>query len=91
MYKMTQGRGSLKFGDTEKRISLNWASLVVSIVVAILTWVGVEAAPHLEQYGGWIAGVAGLAAQLIPVIIAYLKSNKDLTFDKPVDPSKKEG
>lgn len=85
---MVQGKGSLKFGAAEKRISLNWASLAVSLAVAALTWFGMEAAPKLEEYGGIVATLAGLAAQLIPVIVAYLKSNKDLIVDK--SPTKEE-
>lgn len=90
MFKLVSGRGSLKFGSAEKGLSLNWASLAVSLVIATLTWFGVEAVPDLQERGGAIAAIAGLVAQLIPVIVMYLRSNKDITFDKPVSPPSDE-
>lgn len=91
MYQLRRGNKPLKFGRTEKVVSLNWASLLTSLVVALLTWAGVELIPQLEQSGGKVAMVAGLVAQVIPMVIAYLRNNKDLVIeDKKLDPVKKK-
>lgn len=84
-----QGKKAFKFGAVEAKASLNWASLATSFLVAILTWAGVELIPQLVEWQGdssVIGVIAGLVAQAIPMIVMYLRNNKDVI----VDPSKKE-
>lgn len=81
-----QGNKSLKFGSAERKLTLNKTSLLTSLAVAVLTWASVELIPDLSDESGWIGAVAGLAAQAIPMVIMYLRSNKDVT----VEPKNKE-
>jgi hypothetical protein len=89
MYQLRRGSKPLKFGRTEKAVSLNWASLLTSLVVTLLTWAGVELLPQLENYGGTVALIAGIVSQVIPIVVAFLRNNKDLTYeDKKLDTPK---
>ncbi len=84
-----QGKKAFKFGMVEAKASLNWASLATSFAVAVLTWAGVELIPQLIEVRGessTIGVIAGLVAQAIPMIVMYLRNNKDVE----VDPAKKE-
>jgi hypothetical protein len=90
MFQLRRGNQPLKFGRTEKAVSLNWASLATSLVVTLLTWAGVELIPQLQEYGGTVALVAGFVAQIIPIIVAFLRNNKDIVYeDQKLDPPKK--
>ena len=92
MFQLRQGKKPLSFGRVEAKTSLNWASLTTSLLVAILSWAGAELLPQLSEYGGTIGAVAGLIAQISPMLIALLRNNKDVTLaDKKLDPPKKKG
>lgn len=83
---MKQGNKPFKFGSVERKASLNWASLGTSLAVAILTWTSQEFIPELESnYEGAIAVIAGLTAQVIPMIVLYLRNNKDLKVEEKTD------
>lgn len=81
-----QGNKSLKFGTAERKLSLNKTSLLTSLAVAVLTWAAAELIPQLIDEPGTWGVIAGLAAQALPMIIMYLRSNKDVT----VEPKNKE-
>jgi hypothetical protein len=92
MYQLRRGKKPLSFGRVEAKTSLNWASLVTSLIVALLSWAGAELLPQLDQYGGTVAMVAGLVAQLIPMVVQLLRNNQDVTLeDKKLDSPKKKG
>jgi hypothetical protein len=78
-----QGNKSLKFGNAERKLTLNKTSLLTSLAVAVLTWASVELIPDLSDESGRVGVAAGIAAQVIPMIIMYLRSNKDVTVDQP--------
>jgi hypothetical protein len=77
-----QGNKSLKFGSVERKLTLNKASLLTSLAVAVLTWAGVELIPQLSDESGWVGAVAGIASSAIPILIMYLRNNKDVTVDE---------
>lgn len=84
------GKKSLKFGKVEAKASLNWQSLLISLVVALLSWISAELVPYLSEYGGTIAVVSGLFAQIIPVLVLWLRNNQDLVIDNKKSPPEEE-
>ncbi len=75
------GKKAFKFGKVEAKASLNWVSLGISLSVAVLTWAGAELIPQLTDESGVIGMVAGLAAQVIPMLVMYLRNNNDLKIE----------
>jgi hypothetical protein len=90
MFQLRQGKKSMKFGRVELLTSVSKASLLTSFAIAMLTWVAVELLPNIDAESGWVSVAAGLAAQIIPMVIMLLRNNKDITIeDKKIDPPKK--
>lgn len=77
-----QGNKSLKFGSVERKLTLNKASLLTSLAVAVLTWAATDLIPQLSDESGWIGAVAGIASSAIPILIMYLRNNKDVIVDE---------
>jgi hypothetical protein len=76
-----QGKKAFQFGLVEAKASLNWVSLATSFAVAVLAWAGAELIPQLSDESGLLGTVAGFAAQVIPMVIMYLRNNKDLKIE----------
>jgi hypothetical protein len=91
MIQQIRGNKPLKFGSVERKASLNWHSLLISLVIAVLTWGSTELVPQLQEYGGTIATIAGLVAQAIPMVILWLRNNQDMTVIKESKPKKGKG
>lgn len=82
-----QGNKSFKFGTVERKASLNWTSIGISFLIAVLTWFGTDLIPQLaELHSGWISAIAGVSAQIIPMVILYLRNNIDLKTEEPKEP-----
>lgn len=81
------GNKPFVFGAVEKKVALNWASLLTSLAIAVVSWAGVELVPQLQEYGGVVGVVAGVTAQFIPIVVMYLRNNKNVVIE-PKTPEK---
>jgi hypothetical protein len=81
VFKVNRGRGVGKFGKTEKALTLNKTSLAVSFAIAVLTWVTTSLVPELQDESGALGAAAGILAQVAPMLILWLRSNKDIAAD----------
>lgn len=82
MSKLVKGSKIGKFGEAEKQLTLNMTSLWVALGITVLTWVGSELVPSFQEYGGILGSVAGLISMAVPVILAALRNNSDVTVEK---------
>jgi hypothetical protein len=84
MIKQEKGNKALKFGEAEKTLSLNWHTLALSLTAATLTWAATHLVPSLQEQGGILASLSGLLALVVPVLLAWLRNNQDLTVDRKI-------
>lgn len=80
--KLVRGKGAFSFGVAETKLSFNWQSLVMALVVAAVTWVSTDLVPQLTESGGVMGAIAGVISLAIPVILSYIRNNNDVTVEK---------
>lgn len=90
MFKMVRGKSTLKFGKAEAKLSLNWKSLSISLLVAILGWVSADLIPALTEHEGYVSVIAGILAQIVPMVILYLRDNSDIVLEDKIPLDKKK-
>jgi hypothetical protein len=91
MYKIVRGKNSREFGQVEWMMSLNWSSLINALLVTLLGWLGAEALPVLAEHQVLSGGALGVVSMLIPVILNYLRDNRDIAVEKEVKATPKKG
>ncbi len=84
MMKLVRGKSVGSLGEVEKKLTINWTSLVISIGVAVLTWGSTELVPDLQEYGGVLGSAAGLISMVIPILLSMLRNNSDVTVEKKI-------